>query len=436
MKRFSVWFAIVGGLLMACPQTAEAQGAPVEQAVLNGRVADVLAVLQGRRAESDVFNRNFLIEVSPEKLAAIVSQLEAQLGKLTGAKLTGATGPGPASVELQFERATVAAVIALDPAAQRLVSGFRIVSVGAVSNVAGSATKSIADEFASMPGSAGFAVARLDDSGPTMLDARLPDQLFAIGSAFKLWVLDAVVEDVANGRLSWAQVVPLGARSLPSGVMQDWPAGMPITVETLATQMISISDNTATDTLIRLVGRARVEARVKASGHSQPAAMHPFLTTSDAFRLKLAPQTTRDAYARSDGAGRSKIVNDLPVGIAAAQTDISGLAGGKPVAIDSIEWFAAPFDMVRVLDALRRRSDPQVMAILGVAPGMAPELRRTFSSVGYKGGSEPGVLNLSWLLRRPSGTWYAVTASWNNPAAALDNSRLEWLAQRLIAQTK
>ncbi len=430
--RLLVWFAIVTGLLMAGP--AQAQVTPGEQAVLNGRAADVLAVLQGKRAESEVFGRNFQIEVSPEKLAAIVSQLEAQLGKLTGASVTSATGPGMASLDLQFERATAGAVIALDPAPPRLVSGFRIVSVGAVSDAPG--TKSITEEFASMPGNAGFAVARLDESGPVTLDARLPDQLFAIGSAFKLWVLDAVAEEVAQGRLTWAQVVPLGPPSLPSGVMQDWPTGMPVTVATLATQMISISDNTATDTLIRLVGRDRVEARLAASGHSKPAAMQPLLTTSEAFRLKLGPQAARDAYSRSDGIGRSKIVNGLPAGIDVAQTDISGLAGGKPVAIDTIEWFASPADMVRVLDTLRRRSDSQVMAILGVAPGMAPELRRSFTAAGYKGGSEPGVLNLSWVLRRPSGTWYVVTASWNNPAAPIDNSRLEWLAQRMIGQTK
>lgn len=434
--RLHVWFALVASLLFVSPHAAEAHGAPGEQAVLNGRVADVLAVLQGKRAESEVFNHNFLIEVSPQKLAAIVSQLEAQVGKLTGASVTSATGPGAASVDLRFERATASAVMALDSAPPRLVSGFRIVSVGAVSNAAGTGTKSIAAEFASIPGSAGYAVARLDESGPVTLEARLPGQLFAIGSAFKLWVLDAVAEEVANGRVSWGQVIPLGPRSLPSGATQDWPVGMPVTVETLATQMISISDNTATDTLIRLVGRDTVEARVAAAGHSQPAAMHPFLTTSDAFRLKLGAQSVRDAYARSDGAGRLQIVNDLPAGIDVAQGDISALGTGKPVAIDSIEWFASPADIVRMLDMLRRRSDPQVLAILGVSPGMAPELRRSFTTVGFKGGSEPGVLNLSWLLRRPSGSWYVVTASWNNPAAPVDNSRLEWLAQRLLAQTK
>lgn len=245
-----------------------------------------------------------------------------------------------------------------------------------------------------------------------------------------------MAEEVATGRLAWGQVVPLGPRSLPSGVTQEWPAGAPVTVETLATLMISISDNTATNTLIRLVGRDKIEARVAATGHSQPAAMHPFLTTSDAFRLKLGSQSSRDAYARSDGNGRQQLVNALPAGIDASQTDFPALASGNPVAIDSIEWFASPNDMARILDALRRRSDPQVLAILGTSPGMSPDIRRGFSTAAFKGGSEPGVIQYSWLLQRPSGIWYVVTVSWNNTAAPVDNNRLEALAQRLFAQTK
>ena len=43
--------------------------------------------------------------------------------------------------------------------------------------------------------------------------------------------------------------------------------------------MIAISDNTATDHLIDLVGRDRVEAALTVFGHSDPAMTVPFLTT-------------------------------------------------------------------------------------------------------------------------------------------------------------
>ena len=42
-------------------------------------------------------------------------------------------------------------------------------------------------------------------------------------------------------------------------------------------------------------------------------------------------------------------------------------------------------------------------AILAINPGLAPAQRGGFAYVGYKGGSEPGVLNLTWLVRNRAG---------------------------------
>lgn len=441
--RLHIWFALLAGLLLAIPGALRAQIAPSERSALEARTQDVLAVMQGKRPASEVFNAFFLSEVSAEKLASIAAQMETQHGKLIAARLVSMTGPGNAAVTLYLERADAAVTIAIEPVLPRKVTGLLITGVGPPSQPrpdtatnAASAPLTLAEEFAALPGTAGFMLARLDAGPPAVIEARLPGQLFAVGSAFKLWVLDSVAADVAAGRLKWGQVVRLGPRSLPSGMMQDWPAGASVTVETLATMMISISDNTATDTLIRLVGRERVEARIAASGHSQPAAMRPLLTTAEAFQLKLGPQTARDAYARSDTAERRRILAAMPAAVTTGSNNFAALAAGKPVAIDSAEWFASPQDIVRILDVLRRRSDPRVLAILGASPGMSPDMRRSFAAAGYKGGSEPGVLNYSWLLRRPSGTWYVVTISWNNPAAPVDARRLEVLALRLIDQAK
>src|SRR3546814_11614128 len=50
--------------------------------------------------------------------------------------------------------------------------------------------------------------------------------------------------------------------------------------------MISVSDNSAADTLIHLLGRESIEARMVAAGHSTPSRNIPFLTTVEAFALK------------------------------------------------------------------------------------------------------------------------------------------------------
>ncbi|WP_373047449.1 serine hydrolase [Vulgatibacter sp.] len=89
--------------------------------------------------------------------------------------------------------------------------------------------------------------------------------------------LGAVVAELVRateaGERRWDEVVRLApeAYSLPSVLLQDWPAGAPVTLQTLATLMISRSDNTATDQLVHLLGRERIEAMLVATWND-PAA--------------------------------------------------------------------------------------------------------------------------------------------------------------------
>jgi beta-lactamase class A len=411
-------------LLLFVPDLASA--APADR--LNQRVADVVAVLQGKQAPEAVFTPTFLKAVSPAQLEQIVRQIEAQAGKLIGAQDIRSDTSTAARFTLRFERAVAAATMTIEPGEPGRVSGLRFTSVAPT----GDSLEKITADFAALPGRSGFAVTRLDDRGsPVAMFSDHAAEQFAIGSTFKLWVLDALAEDIAAGRHRWDEVVPLGPRSLPSGITQGWPAETPVTVQTLATLMISISDNTATDTLIRLIGRERIAARVRAIGHSDPSRMLPFLTTAESFALKLSPPATRDAYARAGDAAQERLLAGLDAAKILSAANIAAL-DGKPTAIDSIEWFASPSDIARVVDSLRRRPDPRVQQVLGVAPTMANELRQRFAYVGYKGGSEVGVINLTWLLRTKAGTWIAVTASWNDTAAAVDGDRFGFLAQRLL----
>lgn len=70
------------------------------------------------------------------------------------------------------------------------------------------------------------------------------DVPLAVGSAFKLAVLRTTAACDA-GRLAWDHVVRLDPawRSLPTGILQDWPDGSPLAVATLANLMIALSDN-------------------------------------------------------------------------------------------------------------------------------------------------------------------------------------------------
>jgi hypothetical protein len=40
--------------------------------------------------------------------------------------------------------------------------------------------------------------------------------------------------------------------------------------------------------------------------------------------------------------------------------------------------------------------------------------------VGFKGGSEPGVINFTWLAQRADGKWFVVVVTANAPDATVD----------------
>lgn len=395
-------------------------------------VADqIVDVLNGKLPAQDVFTDGFLAEVTPGKLTEVAKSLTDQFGQLIEAVDVVRTGPNSAKFKLRFAKATGSALIEFDPVSGK-VGGFMITDFVPLDT----GPEALISEFKALHGTAGFTITRLGTAGSKeMLGLRL-DQQFAIGSAFKLWVLDALAEDIARGKRRWSDVVPLSVRSLPSGVMQTWPQGSPVTLATLATQMISISDNTATDQLIKVLGRDAIAARVRATGHSAPSRMLPMLTTLEAFSLKLGPAAPRDSYIAASDAQQSAMLARLGPTFSPDRLSLGQLAPGKVWHIDTIEWFASPRDMVGVMQSLQRRKDPRVMQILSVNSGLGLEAAKQFSRLGFKGGSEEGVLNLTWLAQNKAGEWYVVSASWNDPAKPVDLNQFLVLSRRLLERVK
>jgi len=58
-----------------------------------------------------------------------------------------------------------------------------------------------------------------------------------------------------------------------------------------------------------------------------------------------------------------------------------------------------------------------------INPGV-PLDAAAWKSVAFKGGSEPGVLNLTFLMERADGRWFTLSAGWNNPEKAVEEARL------------
>jgi hypothetical protein len=258
------------------------------------------------------------------------------------------------------------------------------------------------------------------------IDATTPAPL---GSAFKLYVLDALAGAVASGRARWSQELTVTSqeKSLPSGILQADPDGTRLSVQQVASDMISISDNTAEDMVAGLVGRAAVEAAARASGMADPALDVPFLTTRELFVLKLDdwPQlATR--YLSLGTAGRLALLAGTVAHYPLSTADLSKWTAPRDVG--SLEWFASPTDICRVFTSL---------AAFARQPGLAPvasilelnqgdmDLGSQWRPVWFKGGSEPGVLTLNYMATTKSGRTYVVSVLTEDPSAPISETPAE-----------
>ncbi len=240
-----------------------------------------------------------------------------------------------------------------------------------------------------------------------------------LGSMFKLYVLGAVADRIRHGRLSWDTELTITPRlkSLPSGRLQDRPDGSKVTVAEAARLMISISDNTAADLLIHAAGRRAVEQQVRR--WSGPAARDtPFLTTRELFQLKGEPgypqwaRTYLSLHGKRRRAFLAATIDPAPTANVRAWTE--------PRDIDSIEWFASAADICRAYAGLARSPAPQVSAAMSANDGGLGLDPDVWPAVWYKGGSEPGVLTVSFLARSARGRTYVVTALASDPREAID----------------
>lgn len=415
-------------LAVALPASAMANDTEALEQVGAGRAADIESVLKGERDANIVFSPGFLKEVPASQLEALTAQLTAEHGAVTGIDDFNYTGNGAATFDIVFENARADATLQLDMTAPYRVSGFRITNVVPIDDT----PMKILEDFSALPGQAGFGVYLLDGGEPQSILTDKAYRQLAVGSTFKLYVLSALAREISAGERKWSDVVVLGTPSLPSGQLQDWPRGSPVTLHTLATMMISISDNTATDTLIRLLGRQAIEAELVASGHSDIQAALPILTTTEFFVLKNEPARVAEWKAASDAKAKEVLLAEWAPSLTAANANLGKLMTAGPTAIDSIEWFASSEDIARIFMRLRDVGDPVVLDILGINTVMSEGEASSWDYAGYKGGSETGVLNLSWLLKDRQGRWFSVSLSWNDPTAAVDEGKFIMLGKRLI----
>lgn len=234
------------------------------------------------------------------------------------------------------------------------------------------------------------------------------DELRPIGSIFKVYVLEAVRQQIDAGELEWDTVLVLtdDLRSLPSGTLQEEPAGTEVTVREAAEAMIAISDNTATDLLIDVVGREQVEQAVVALGHGEPETLQPFLTTREMFQLAFTDGELRQSWQdASDAAQRREILDGLPGGEIVLDEQLATQAAW-PIGLD---WFATAEDLCEAFAGIHDPEAPEAQAVIEIMalnPGI--QSVEAWEHVGFKGGSSVGEIAGTWYLESADGDSYVV----------------------------
>ncbi|AZI42537.1 serine hydrolase [Deinococcus psychrotolerans] len=230
-----------------------------------------------------------------------------------------------------------------------------------------------------------------------------PDQKLAVGSAFKLGIMAELLAQMKTGQHQWSEVTTVQAqdKALPSGFLQTWPDNAPLTLQSLATLMISQSDNTATNVLLRLVGRVGVAKRL-----GQAALPN----TREFFALKNpVNKALLDAYLSGNDAQKKAVLEQA----AAAPLPSVSLFAADAITSPQVEWF------VPVTTLCGLMNEVAALPLMQVEAGVAdPSL---FKTVSYKGGSEGGVLNLTTQVTTQDGRTVCVSAT-SNDSKSIDQT--------------
>jgi len=365
----------------------------------------------------ELFDKSVFRHISIEKLAGVLAGVYKANGAVVEAIfVSSAAGSGHFLLDTRLGY-RVPLALSLDEVSGKINSIYF-----GVAYLKDPSLKDVRERLAKLPGKTGLLVRRLGEK-PENLEAYNEDAYFAVGSAFKLYVLGTLLKE----HVSWEKVFRLKEedKSLPSGRLQNWPDGSPLTAHTLAVMMISESDNTASDVLISALGRRTIEADLAALGHSDPARLKPFLKTSDMFRLKSG---TGDALKYLNLPLEEKY--DFLSSLARKPLTLEGFTQ-SPFGVDKIEWFASPSDLCRVMAYFQEKDDGQALRILALNTGL-PIPRGTILYAGYKGGSEPGVLSMTWLLKNKKSEWYCLSAAWNDETENLEQNKLFTLMQSAL----
>lgn len=207
------------------------------------------------------------------------------------------------------------------------------------------------------PGTMGVAVFDITASKMILING---DKLFPMASAYKIPILVEVFRQAEAGKFSLEDRVELTAddRTLGSGILTLMSPGLKPTIRDLATLMIILSDNEATDILLNKVGAENVTATMRKFGLNN---IRVDRTTFELIRdyIALIDDGARDK-SKQQLMSRPRLDTATPERVAKADAEFAKI----------MKDVASPHDMARLLEMIVRgkaaneQSCQQMMTIL------------------------------------------------------------------------
>ncbi|MFO0813260.1 MAG: serine hydrolase [Gemmatales bacterium] len=425
--RYLRIFAVMLLMNIAGPAHAQSTGNHPE-ALLKKAATLIQNMLEEFLPEHDQwFTQHFYSGVPKEKLLQTLKGIRQQLGPVARSRICKVIDAS--SGELEFVGSNgnrLRAVIRMEPQAPHGCTYLLFSNVDEGQDT----WPQLSADLMRLPGEKAASVHLIAPQKSRRFVFRQTDPL-AVGSSFKLLVLNQLADEISSGTRKWADTVSLQqeGRSLPSGILQDWPVGSPVTLHTLAGLMITRSDNTAADHLMLTLGRESLEQQQARCKVLYPERNCPFLRTSELFKIKLiSPEHVCTNYPlRSEDAKRTllKQLEKTPLSQPRIYT--------KPVAIDQVEWFYTTDDLCQMMERLKVSNEwPRVQPLLSIVKPFDID-DYAWEYLGFKGGAEVGVLNLTLLGKlRGKDEWYTVSFTWNRTDEPIDEPGWIRIVQRAM----
>ena len=347
--------------------------------------------------KEDYFSDQMLAEISVAELERVREDFTDGLGEYIGAELIKEY-----TYEVYFEDGIVEVQMVVNKAGE--IAGLYFIST----REREADLEETIKEFKELSGKVSLLITKDGEE----LAALNPEQKMSVGSTFKLAVLKALREEIEAEALNWDDVIKLEekARSLPSGRLQEWPTEAPLTVHTLASLMISESDNTATDLLINYLGKEKIE--------EQTIVEPPLLKTKEFFILHVSEnQDLRTAYQQAEEEGKRELLSQVKDH---SLPSVGSIGGGK---IEDIGWYFSSYELKELMEEVRD------LELMEINPGVTEP--RTGERIAYKGGAQPGVLNYTTWLETEDNNQYFITATWND-GGVLEEDSFQRLYRQII----